>query len=320
MSPRTPKTPQAHQTHQAPQAPQTPQPPKTTSDTARPRLAPLLPLLPLLRLRPRRLTPPPVPAPGEVLAAAEGLSVRLGEREVLREVGVTVRAGEVLALVGPNGAGKSTLLGALAADVPAASGVVRVHGRPVSEWSAPELALRRAVLPQSASLAYPFTVEEVVRMGRAPWAAVDQDDDDTAVARAMAATEVTAFAGRPFSALSGGERARVALARVLAQRAPLLLLDEPTAALDLKHQELVLGLCRERARAGDAVVVVLHDLGLAAAYAHRVAVLRAGRVAADGPPAEVFSEELLSEVYDQPVEVLPHPRTGAVLVTPRREP
>ncbi|MYR64302.1 hemin ABC transporter ATP-binding protein, partial [Streptomyces sp. SID625] len=100
--------------------------------------------------------------------------------------------------------------------------------------------------------------------------------------------------------------------------APLLLLDEPTAALDLRHQELVLRLCRERAAAGDAVVVVLHDLGLAAAYAHRVAVLAAGRVAADGPPGEIFTEELLSRVYDQPVEVLRHPRTGAVLVTPRR--
>ncbi|WP_406203656.1 MULTISPECIES: heme ABC transporter ATP-binding protein [unclassified Streptomyces] len=268
-------------------------------------------------LRPRPV--PPAPAePGDTLAETENLHVRLGSREVLHSVSVTVRAGEVLALVGPNGAGKSTLLSALAADLPAAEGVVRIHGRPAGDWSAPELALRRAVLPQSASLSFPFAVEEVVRMGRAPWAAVQPDGDDRAVAEAMAATEVTEFAVRPFSALSGGERARVALARVLAQRAPLLLLDEPTAALDLKHQELVLRLCRERARAGDAVVVVLHDLGLAAAYAHRVAILRAGRVAADGPPADVFSERLLSEVYDQPVEVLSHPRTGAVLVTPQR--
>ncbi|MFC5850899.1 ABC transporter ATP-binding protein [Streptomyces chlorus] len=140
-----------------------------------------------------------------------------------------------------------------------------------------------------------------------------------AAAPPMAATGVTGFAARPFSALSGGERARVALARVLAQRAPLLLLDEPTAALDLRHQELVLRLCSTRALAGDAVVVVLHDLGLTAAYATRVAVLRAGEVAADGPPDEVFSERLLSEVYDQPVEVLPHPRTGAVLVLPNRD-
>nr|WBO77626.1 heme ABC transporter ATP-binding protein [Streptomyces sp. SBE_14.2] len=269
----------------------------------------------LLRSRP---TPPPPTSPGATLAEAEALHVRLGTRDVLHGVDVAVRAGEVLALVGPNGAGKSTLLGALAADIAPAQGVVRIHGRPAPDWSAPELALRRAVLPQSSALSFPFSVEEVVRMGRAPWAALGLEDDDAAVAEAMRRTEVAAFAARPFSALSGGERARVALARVLAQRAPLLLLDEPTAALDLRHQELVLRLCRERAAAGDAVVVVLHDLGLAAAYAHRVAILRGGRVAADGPPEEVFSEELLSEVYDQPVEVLPHPRTGGILVTPRR--
>ncbi|MGW5005735.1 heme ABC transporter ATP-binding protein [Streptomyces parvulus] len=274
----------------------------------------------LLRLVPSRPLPPPPAAPGDVLAEAEAVRVLLGGRPVLDGVDVRVRAGELLALVGPNGAGKSTLLGALAADVPAAEGVVRVHGRPAGEWSAPELALRRAVLPQSASLSFPFPVAEVVRMGRAPWAGGEREaEDDAAVAEAMARTEVAGFAGRPFSALSGGERARVALARVLAQRAPLLLLDEPTAALDLRHQELVLRLCRERARAGDAVVVVLHDLALAAAYADRVAVLRAGRIAAEGAPAEVFDEDLLSEVYDQPVEVLPHPRTGALLVVPRRE-
>ncbi|MFI9834336.1 heme ABC transporter ATP-binding protein [Streptomyces sp. NPDC051913] len=269
----------------------------------------------LLRPRP---TPPSPASPGDVLAEVGALHVRLGSRTVLQGIDLTVRAGEVLALVGPNGAGKSTLLSALAADIPAAEGVVRMHGRPASEWSAPDLALRRAVLPQSAALSFPFSVEDVVRMGRAPWAGVDPEGDDTAVAQAMRQTDTTAFAPRPFSALSGGERARVALARVLAQRAPLVLLDEPTAALDLRHQELVLRVCRERARAGDAVVVVLHDLGLAAAYAHRVAILCAGRLVADGPPREVFEEGLLSEVYQQPVEVLPHPRTGALLVAPAR--
>ncbi|WP_373466063.1 heme ABC transporter ATP-binding protein [Streptomyces sp. V3I8] len=269
-------------------------------------------------LRTRTVSPGPV-APGDVLAEASALRVGLGGREVLAGVDVVARAGEVLALVGPNGAGKSTLLGALAADLPAAAGVVRVHGRPVSGWSAHELALRRAVLPQSASLSFPFPVEEVVRMGRAPWAGRPEEaEDDAAVASAMAATEVTGFADRPFSALSGGERARVALARVLAQRAQLLLLDEPTAALDLRHQELVLRVCRERARAGDAVVVVLHDLGLAAAYAHRVVILCAGRAVADGAPAEVFTDRLLSDVYKQPVEVFPHPRTGGVVVAPVR--
>ncbi|MFD5934237.1 heme ABC transporter ATP-binding protein [Streptomyces sp. NPDC060333] len=259
------------------------------------------------------------PEPGTPYAEAVDLHVRLGQREVLAGIDLTVRAGEVLALVGPNGAGKSTLLAALCADLPAASGTVRIDGRPVGDWSAPDLALRRSVLPQSAALSFPFPVEDVVRMGRAPWAGTPlEEDDEEAVARAMAATEVTDFAGRPFSALSGGERARVALARVLAQRAPLLLLDEPTAALDLRHQELVLRICRERAAAGDAVVVVLHDLGLAAAYADRVAVLHDGRIAVDGPPSEVFEDGLLSRVYRQPVEVFPHPRGGAPLVVPVR--
>ncbi|MFD3543448.1 heme ABC transporter ATP-binding protein [Streptomyces sp. NPDC058662] len=267
----------------------------------------------------RRRVVPARPAPGEVLAETVGLHVRLGHREVLAGIDLSARAGEVLALVGPNGAGKSTLLAALAADLPAASGEIRIGGRPVGDWSAPELALRRGVLPQSAALSFPFPVQDVVRMGRAPWAGTPfADTDEEAVAAAMAATEVAQFAARPFSALSGGERARVALARVLAQRAPLLLLDEPTAALDLRHQELVLRVCRERASAGDAVVVVLHDLGLAAAYADRVAVLHDGRIAAAGAPAEVFEDELLSRVYRQPVEVLPHPRTGAPLVVPVR--
>ncbi|WP_223267910.1 heme ABC transporter ATP-binding protein [Streptosporangium nondiastaticum] len=271
----------------------------------------------LFRSRHHRL---PSPSPlATVLAEARSLSVRLGGRAVLDGVDLGVAAGEVLALVGPNGAGKSTLLAALAHDLPAAAGEVRIDGEPAAAWSAAELALRRAVLPQSAELSFPFPVEEVVRMGRAPWAGTPAEgEDDAAVREAMAAAEVTGFASRPFAALSGGERARVALARVLAQRTPLLLLDEPTAALDLRHQELVLRICRERAAAGAAVVVVLHDLGLAGAYADRIAVLHGGRIAAEGPPARVLEAELLTRVYLQPVEVIDHPRTGEPLVIPWR--
>ncbi|MGK5642491.1 heme ABC transporter ATP-binding protein, partial [Streptomyces sp. URMC 126] len=261
----------------------------------------------------------PVPL-GTPLVEARALRVRLGGRVVVDGVDLSVGAGEVVALVGPNGAGKSTLLGALAHDLPADGGEVRVDGRPAGGWTARELALRRAVLPQSAELSFPFTVEEVVRMGRAPWAGTPAaDEDDEAVREAMDLTEVAGFAPRPFTALSGGERARVALARVLAQRARLLLLDEPTAALDLRHQELVLRVCRRRAAAGDAVVVVLHDLGLAGAYADRVVVLHAGRTAADGPPGEVFDPALLGRVYAHPVEVIRHPVSGDPLVTPVRE-
>ncbi|OEU86459.1 hemin ABC transporter ATP-binding protein [Streptomyces abyssalis] len=262
----------------------------------------------------------PALPPGTPGAEAHGATVRLGRRTVLDGVDLALAPGEVLALVGPNGAGKSTLLAALAADTPVSGGSVHIAGRPAGAWTARELATRRAVLPQAATLAFPFTVEEVVRMGRAPWAGTPhEDDDEAAVAAAMTGAEVTDLAARPFSSLSGGERARVALARVLAQRAPVLLLDEPTAALDLRHQELVLRLCRERAAEGEAVAVVLHDLALAAAYAHRIALLDAGRLISAGAPAEVLDPAVLTRVYQHPVESVPHPRTGARLVLPVRD-
>lgn len=249
---------------------------------------------------------------------ATNVRVRLGGRYVVDGVDLHVDAGEVVALVGPNGAGKSTLLAAIAGDLKS-EGEIAIAGREIGRYRAIELARLRAVLPQRASLSFPFTVGEVVRMGRAPWAGhPKRSDDEPAVAEAMHQTETTDFAQRPFPALSGGEQARVALARVLAQRTPLLLLDEPTAALDLRHQELVLTTARERALAGAAVVVVLHDLGLAAAYANRVYVLAEGRVRGAGPPAKIFTDELLSEVYQHQVEVLPHPTGGPPLVVPRR--
>lgn len=267
----------------------------------------------------RELPAPTAPAPGEVSLRAVGVSVDRGRRRVLESVSLDVRTGEVLALVGPNGAGKSTLLAALAGDQAVVAGTVELDGRPLSEWTGTDMAQRRAVLPQQHTVGFSFTARQVVQMGRAPWTrTVRRDEDDDAVREAMATCDVDRFADRPFAALSGGERSRVALARVLAQRTGTLLLDEPTAALDLGHQEAVMGLARERARAGAAVVVVLHDLALAAAYADTVAVLEAGRLAVHGSPAEVLTETLLTRVYGHPVEVLAHPETGAQLVLPRR--
>nr|WP_245551189.1 heme ABC transporter ATP-binding protein [Nocardia paucivorans] len=243
-----------------------------------------------------------------------------GTRRVLDDIDIDIRAGDVVALVGPNGAGKSTLLAVLAGELEPTTGVVELDGRPITGWTPVDMARRRAVLPQNHTVGFPFTAAEVVTMGRAPWQRTPRRDRDAElIAAAMTATDVTHLADRPFTGLSGGERARVALARVLAQDTTTLLLDEPTAALDLGHQEAVLGLAAERAAAGAAVVVVLHDLGLAAAYADRVAVLDAGRLVADGPPRTVLTGELLSRVYRYPVEVLDHPRTGAQLVLPARE-
>ncbi|GAA3607973.1 heme ABC transporter ATP-binding protein [Nonomuraea rosea] len=262
---------------------------------------------------------PQRPAAGTAYAKVRAVCFGYGGTEVLRGVDLDIVAGELLALVGPNGSGKSTLLSVLAGDERPTAGAVHLDGRPVAEWPAREQALRRAVLPQQPTLSFPFTVEEVVMMGRAPWARTPQErDDDEIVETELARTSTAGFRARSFGALSGGERARVSLARVLAQRAPMVLLDEPTAALDIHHQEAVLGIARERAAQGDAVVVVLHDLALAAAYADRVAVLSEGVVTACGPPAAVFTEELLSRVYQHAVEVLPHPRTGVPLVVARR--
>nr|WP_324199004.1 heme ABC transporter ATP-binding protein [Nocardia amamiensis] len=262
---------------------------------------------------------PEAPKPGAVTVRAAGVSVDRQARRVLEGIDFEAVAGQVVALVGPNGAGKSTLLAALAGELPPSEGIVELDGQSLTHWSTLDMARRRAVLPQTHTVGFPFTAREVVAMGRAPWVRTERRElDDEQIAAAMGATDVEHLASRSFPTLSGGERARVALARVLAQDTATLLLDEPTAALDLGHQEAVLRVATDRAAGGAAVVVVLHDLGIAAAYADRVAVLESGRIAADGPPREVLTTELLTRVYQHPVEVLDHPVTGAQLVLPVR--
>jgi iron complex transport system ATP-binding protein len=247
------------------------------------------------------------------------VTVDLGGRAVVSGIDLEVRAGEVVALVGPNGSGKSTLLAALARDLPLTAGAVTLDGAPLHGWTPTELAMRRSVLPQHPIVTFPFTVGQIVRMGRAPWAGTEHAaDDDRAVVAALDETDVRLFRRRQYTSLSGGEQARVMLARVLAQHTQLLLLDEPTAALDLHHQEMVLETIRSRATAGDAVLVVLHDLGSAGACADRIALLSEGHLAACGPPSDVLDPGLLSEVYRHDVEVITHPATGELLVLPRR--
>ena len=271
------------------------------------------------RLR-RRAHVPERTASGVCLARARHVSVELGGQTVVRDVDLEVHVGEVVALVGPNGSGKSTLLAALTGDASLASGDVELDGAPIGSWASRELAMRRAVLPQHAVVTFPFTVHQVVRMGRAPWLGTPRaDDDDRAVAHALDVTDVSALASRAYTSLSGGEQARVMLARVLAQEAQLVVLDEPTAALDLHHQEVVLATARARAAAGDGVLVVLHDIGAAGVCADRIALLDQGRLVACGPPHDVLVPERLREVYRHDVEVLVHPVTGELLVVPRHD-
>lgn len=247
---------------------------------------------------------------------ARGVRSRAGGRDILSDVDLTVGPGELLALVGPNGAGKSTLLSLLAGDRKPTGGKVLLDDRPLESWSARDLARRRAVLPQHHQVHFSFTVAQVLEMGRSPWPPSEQDARLLHTAAGEAA--VDHLLERSVSSLSGGEQARTHLARVLVQDTPLLLLDEPTAALDLHHQESVLHLVRSRAEQGRTVVVVLHDLDLAAAYATRVCLLAEGRLVADGPPDAVLNANLLSSVYGHAVEVIRHPVTGRTVVLPVR--
>jgi iron complex transport system ATP-binding protein len=259
-----------------------------------------------------------------VMLRVDDLTVRLGGREVLRAVSLDVHAGELVALVGPNGAGKTTLLAAIAGDLTPTAGTILLDGVDVATWRPQHAARHRAVLPQEHHLAFGFPAVEVVRMGRTPWVGTDrEDDDEVAVAEAMARTDTLALAPRPFPTLSGGEKARVAFARVLAQQTALVLLDEPTAALDLRHQDQVLAeahrLTRTPAAGGGtphAVVAVVHDLTIAAAYADRICVLADGRLVADGAPVDVLTPELVGRVYDHAVDVFEH--RGRLVVLPHR--
>ncbi|PZO57915.1 heme ABC transporter ATP-binding protein [Curtobacterium sp. KT1] len=247
-----------------------------------------------------------------------GIGVVIDGRPLLADVDLTVRAGEVLALVGPNGAGKSTLLRAIAGDL-AHSGTIAIDGVRTGGEAPLATARRRAVLEQDTAVAFGFRVGEVVRMGRAPWRGTRRAvDDDTVVARVLDQVELADRIDQAFPSLSGGERARASFARVLAQSTPVLLLDEPTAALDLRHQEAVLAVARAHARAGGAVVVVLHDLSLAGAYADRVAMLAGGRIVADGTPTDVLTADRIGAVYRHPVTVVPDPNTGTPVVVPSR--
>jgi iron complex transport system ATP-binding protein len=227
------------------------------------------------------------------------VGVRLGPAAVVHDATLTLNAGELVVLVGPNGAGKTTLMRALAGLVPAA-GSIEIEGRPLAGYSARERARLVAYLPQGHLFHWPMPVAEIVALGRQPHAdpfASLADADRAAVTRALEATATAEFAHRPVTTLSGGERARVALARALATEAPILLADEPTGSLDPRHQLIVMQLLQRVARGGGTVLAIIHDLTLAARFADRVLVMSAGRLVADGAPDEALSPDRIAEIF-----------------------
>lgn len=231
----------------------------------------------------------------EVVSISAGYT----HRPAVEDISLEVQSGQTLAVVGPNAAGKSSLLRAVTGALPCLSGEVRVSGQPLPKLTPKQRAHAFALVPQSARFDLDFTVLEMVSFGRAPYAGtwgLASHTDRVAVNEALARADVTSLASRAFSELSGGERQRVLLARALAQAADILLLDEPTAQLDLGHQLLVIDLVKEHAEAGGAAIVVLHDLALATRL-DSMAVIEGGRLVALGPPTQVLTPKRLRSTW-----------------------
>ncbi len=237
-------------------------------------------------------------------------------RPVLRNVNVEVGSGELVGIVGPNGAGKSTLLKAALGLLPA-TGAVALGGHALDALTPAARALAAAYVPQEREVAWDLSVRDVVMLGRLPHRsafAAARDEDDRAVDSAMTAAGVKAFADRPVTALSGGERARVLIARALAQAAPLLLADEPTSGLDPAQQLAIMALFRRFSRSGIAVVVSIHDLQIAARWCDRLVLLHDGAIVADGKPAIVLTREAIRRVYGCDALILDSP-DGPIIAT-----
>ncbi|WP_159882132.1 ABC transporter ATP-binding protein [Paenibacillus puerhi] len=239
-----------------------------------------------------------------MVVQVKGLTFRHEGRELLRDIRMGLASGEVVAVVGPNGAGKSTLLKHLASIIPPDKRQVWIDGRDIRDYKPAELARKQAYVPQGAA-ALPLTVLDTVLLGRKPhmqWTVTDRDL--AVVSDIIAELKLEALASRQLDELSGGERQRALIARALAQQPDVLLLDEPTAALDIRHQLEVLELVRGLARRKEVlIVVVLHDLELASRYADRVFLLKDGAVAAAGTPLEVFTAGHLLDVYGVEAEI-----------------
>jgi iron complex transport system ATP-binding protein len=258
------------------------------------------------------------------MISLEDITVRIGDKTLVEDVSLQVRPGRVTALIGPNGSGKSTLLRTATGAQKPTRGRITLEGRPLSGVPLKEQARIRAVVAQHASLSFPFEVLNVVLMGRTPHLTGAESAYDVEVAwAALDRASVRHLAGRTYTSLSGGERQRVDLARALAQiwDAPpgcnrYLFLDEPTASLDIAHQHETLQAARHAAAQSTGVLVVLHDLNLAAQYADEVVLLCQGRRLATGPPADVLEPDLIRRAFSVSVLVTPHPCHDCPLIVP----
>lgn len=250
---------------------------------------------------------------------ANDITIRYGPCDVLRDISFELAEGEVIALLGPNGAGKTTLIKALNGTLPSVKGEVMLDEKRLGDHSRSEIAKRIAVVAQENETKFPVTVLEFILSGRFASGSVfgwETEDDVAAAQRALEECDLADFGSRLMNELSGGERQRVVLARALATAAKVLLLDEPTANLDLRHQAMMFRLVRERCDSeGYSAVVITHDLNLAAEFADKLLMLKHGTIFAAGPPDTVLTESNIREVFDVKALLDKHPASGNVRVT-----
>lgn len=251
---------------------------------------------------------------------AENLSLQRAGKAIIQQIGLTLSVGQVVGVLGTNGAGKSTLLAGLSGELSPHTGQVLLANKPLMNWSAEQRACHLAVLPQSSTLNFAFLVKEIVALGRLPHKTGFLKDQQI-INEILALVDVIHLAERDYLTLSGGERQRVHLARVLAQLWPIsdhsvLLLDEPTSMLDPLHQQTLLKVVRHCAANGAAVMVILHDLNLAACYCDQLVLLQEGKIFTQGKPQEVLTSDHIKAVFGLDVLIKPHPLQGYPLVIP----
>lgn len=257
------------------------------------------------------------------MITARNLSVSLSGKTIVHGVSLEAKAGQLTAIVGPNGSGKTTMMKAVAGELPS-KGEITINGHALAALEPWQLAVKRAVLPQAATIAFPFTVREIVRLGLTVGPNRHAERIDAITAEALAAVDLAGFAGRFYQELSGGEQQRVQLARVLSQiwepvldgEPCFLMLDEPVSALDIRHQLTIMTLARRYCESGGGVIAVMHDLNLTAMFADHMVMMRSGRIERAGPPADVMTDDVMEAVFGCRMRINGVPATGVPFVLP----
>ena len=259
----------------------------------------------------------------EIVLQLQGLTIGYEEKTIISDINAEVQTGELIGIIGRNGAGKSTLLKTIRGLLPAKAGQVLYFGKPLVSYGEKELARRVAYLQQNVETGFGYTGLDIVLTGRYPymkWWESEKDEDKELARDCMSYTGTLDLAERPVTEVSGGQKQRILLAKVLAQQTPVLFLDEPTTGLDMVYREEIFRFARELANMGKTILMVVHELDLAAAYCSRIFLLGEGKLLADGTPEQVFTETLLSRAYEADISVEQNPKNGRLEITTKENP